>query len=258
MFFKEIEKIMDKLSGKIGFYYKDLTSGRTFGINENEGFIAASVIKLPILVAVLYEIEKGHLRKEDIIRLSPSDKVPGCGVLALMHSGLDVTIKDLCNLMIVISDNTATNMLIRLMGIERINSIMEELGLKTTKLNRLLFDYEEQKQGKENYFSPAEIGMLLEKIYRKALISEDICQETEEILKLQQINSKIPYLLPGNIEVAHKTGEDDGITHDVGIVYSAKPFILCFASNNADVVMVEEAIRRISLLCYEKSISCGE
>jgi beta-lactamase class A len=107
----------------------------------------------------------------------------------------------------------------------------------------------------ENYFSPSEIGDLLENIYRGKLISEDICEEVKEILKLQQINSKIPHLIPGDVEIAHKTGEDDGITHDVGIIFSEKPFILCCASNNTDVVLAEEAIRKISLLCYENSVS---
>jgi beta-lactamase class A len=254
MLFAEIEKIIDKLPGRIGVYYKDLTTGNLFKYNENEGFMAASVIKLPILIAVLNEIKVGKLRKDDVVRLSSSDKVPSCGALAYMHSGLDVTIKDLYNLMIILSDNTATNMLIRTLGIQKINSIIEELGMKTTKLNRQLFDSEEQKRGKENYFSPSEIGLLLEKVYKRSLISEDISKEVEDILKLQQINSKIPHLIPGNIEIAHKTGEDEGITHDVGIVFSENPFILCIAANNTNVVLAEEAMRKISLLCYENSL----
>ena len=156
--------------------------------------------------------------------------------------------------MIVLSDNTATNMLIRALGINNINPILNELGLITTKLNRLLFDYEKHKLGIENYFSPLEIGSILESVYKKNLISEDISLEIEEILKLQQINHKIPYLIPDEIQIAHKTGEDDGITNDVGIVYSKKPFILCFAGNDTDVVQAEDALRRISLLCYENSL----
>lgn len=254
MFFTEIEKIIDKLPGRIGVYYKDLTTGNLFEYNENQAFLAASVIKLPILTAVLSEINGGRLKKDEVLKLSTSDKVPSCGALAYMHSGLEVTIKDLCNLMIILSDNTATNMLIGTLGIQNINNIIEELGLKTTKLNRLLFDSEQQKLGKENYFSPAEIGLLLEQVYKRSLISEEASNEMEEILKLQQINSKIPFLIPENIEIAHKTGEDTGITHDVGIVFSKNPFILCFAANNTDVVLAEEAMRKVALLCYENSL----
>lgn len=254
MYFAKIQKIIEKLPGRIGVYYKDLSSGKSFGFNEKEGFLAASVIKLPILAVILNEIKKGHFRKDDILILKAADKVPGCGALFHMHNGLELTIKDLYNLMIVLSDNTATNMLIRALGINNINPILNELGLITTKLNRLLFDYEKHKLGIENYFSPLEIGAILESVYKKNLISEDISLEIEEILKLQQINHKIPYLIPDEIEIAHKTGEDDGITNDVGIVYSKKPFILCFAGNDTDMVQAEDALRRISLLCYENSL----
>lgn len=249
----EIKALISRLPGKIGLYYKNLSTGVTIGVNENDSFIAASVIKLPILVAVFHEISQGRLRRDDIIRLSSGDKVPSCGALNYMHSGLDVTIKDLCNLMIILSDNTATNMLIRALGIERANAVFAQYGLKSTKLNRLLFDHEEQKLGKENYFTPAEIGMLLEDIYNKQVVSEAVSDEILDTLKLQQLNAKIPYLLPKNIRVAHKTGEDSGTTHDVGIVFADTPFILCFASNNTDVIAAEEALRKIALLCCQDS-----
>lgn len=254
MFFTEIEKIIDKLPGRIGVYYKDLTTGNLFKYNEKVTFLAASIIKLPILAAALSEINEGRLRKDAVLKLSTSDKAPSCGALAYMHSGLEVTIKDLYNLMIILSDNTATNMLIRTLGIQNINDIFEKFGLKTTKLNRTLFDSKQQKMGKENYFSPAEIGLLLEKVYKRSLISEEASSEIEEILKHQQINSKIPYFIPENIEIAHKTGEDTGITHDVGIVFSKNPFILCFAANNTNVAIAEEAMREVALLCYENSL----
>jgi|SRR5690554_1651647 len=247
----KIEREIADVPGKIGVYYKNLDTGTSWGINEQESFIAASVIKLPILAVVFQEIHRGKIRRDDVLKLTTADKVPSCGALNLMHSGLDVTIKDLCNLMITISDNTATNMLIKTLGIEKLNAGFAELGLKHTQLNRLLFDQVEKKKGKENHFAPVEIGMLLERIYQRTLISEDLSREMEEILRLQQINSKMPHLLPSNIVVAHKTGEDNGITHDVGIVFGDNPYILCFASNNTDVVLAEAAIRKIALLCYK-------
>lgn len=249
----EIKKIMTNLPGKIGLYYQDLSTREAFGITEHEGFIAASVIKLPILIAVLNKIHKGELNKNDQVTMSALDKVPGCGALRHMHNDLVVTISDLCHLMIVLSDNTATNILIRLLGFDYINQIFTEIDFKTTKLNRLLFDYEKHLQGIENYFSPLEIGQLLEKIYKKTILTEELCDEVIDILKKQQINHKIPYLLPDHIEIAHKTGEDEGITHDVGLIFGKKPFILCFASNKTDVILAEAALRRIALICYEHS-----
>jgi beta-lactamase class A len=255
MIFSEIRKILDVLPGKIGVYYKDLRTGNTFSYNENEAFKAASVIKLPILAATLHRIKQGLLRKDDCIRLKAEDKVPSCGALSYMHSGLEVTIMDLCHLMIILSDNTATNMLINLLGMDNINSLMSELGLRSTRVNRLLFDVEGRKLGKENYYAPAEIGCLLEQIYTKKLISVDICEDIIEIMKQQQINHKIPYFISDEVEIAHKTGEDDGITHDVGIVYSKNPFILCFASNNTNVPQTEDALRKIAKQLYDHSLT---
>lgn len=253
MLLRKIKDILDELPGNIGVYYKDLVSGETFGYNEKEAFMAASVIKLPILVATLHRIKHGKLRKDDLIRLTTEDKVPSCGALNYMHSGLEVSIWDLCHLMIVISDNTATNMLIKHLGMDHINSLLDELGLKTTRVNRLLFDSESSKRGIQNYYSPVEIGSLLDRIYNKELISADVCEDIIDIMKQQQINHKIPHLLPEHVEIAHKTGEDSGITHDVGIIYSKKPFILCFASNKTNVPQAEGALSNIAKLLYDQS-----
>lgn len=250
----ELEPLIKQLTGNIGVYYQDLVTGNTFEYNATQPFIAASVIKLPILVAVFQEIEDGNLSRTDILTLTDADKVPSCGALNQMHSGLEITIMDLCKLMITLSDNTATNMLIRTLGIDKINTIIGAYGMEKTKLNRLLFDSQAQQRGLENYFSPAEIGALLEQLYSETVISKHVSREIVGILKEQKLNSKIPYLLPGNVAIAHKTGEDRGITHDVGIVYSDRPFILCFASNDTKVVPAEAAIKTIALHCYSMSI----
>lgn len=251
---EEIERIIDSLDGEIGIYYKNIITGETYGHNENEIFVAASVIKIPIMVELFKEINKGSISLEDKVKVKHEDKLPSSGALTYMHDGIEVTIKDLCTLMIILSDNTATNILIKKLGMENINETIKSIGLKNTKINRLLFDSEEQKKGKENYFAPYEIGVLLEQLYKGELISKEISKEMENILKLQKVNHKLPYLLPKNIQIAHKTGEDSGITHDVGIFYSEKPFILCFASNNTNVIKTENAMKEIALMCYNQSI----
>lgn len=249
-----LKELLDNVPGKVGFYYKDLVTGETIAFHENDSFIAASVIKIPVIIEILKQIEEGKLKESELVEVKKEYKVPSCGALTYMHDGLKVTIKDLYTLMIIHSDNTATNMLIRMAGMENINNTLRGLGLKSTTLNRLLFDTEEQKKGKENYITPFEIGYLLEKTYNKEIISESISEEIERVLKLQRLNHKIPYLLPKNIAIGHKTGEDDGITHDVGIIYSNRPFVFCFASNETDVVKAEEAMREMALICYEESI----
>ncbi|NLJ58731.1 MAG: serine hydrolase [Tissierellia bacterium] len=236
---------LEKVKGKAGFYYKNLVTKEEIGFNENETFSAASVIKLPILAVVFSEVAKGNAKLSDLITVKNSDKVPGCGALYSFTDEPTVDIQTLCNLLITISDNTATNVLIKHFTIEKISEEFIKLGLKDTKLKRLLFDSQASKKGIQNLFTPKEIGILLEQIYSRILINEKASEEILNILLQQQINHKIPGLLP-DIAIAHKTGEDDGITHDVGIVYADEPFVVCFASNETNVAEFEQLIREIS------------
>ena len=242
---------LNKAKGKIGFYYKNLVSKEEITFNENETFIAASVIKLPILAAVLSEVAKGNAKLSDSITVKNNDKVPGCGALYSFTDEPTVDIQTLCNLMITISDNTATNVLIKHFTIDKLSERFIEMGLKDTKLTRLLFDSEAKQKGLENLFTPKDIGILLEQIYKRTFVNEKVSDQILEILYQQQINHKIPSRLP-DLRIAHKTGEDDGITHDVGIVCADEPFVVCFASNGIDVHEFEKIIRDVS---YELSMS---
>lgn len=246
-------KILDSLKtaeGKVGFYYKNLINGKEISFNAKDTFLAASVIKLPILAEVFRQGALGKVELTEKLTVKNKDKVPSCGALNLFTDEPFVDIRTLCRLMIAISDNTATNVLINRFSIDGLNRGFKEIGFKDTKINRLLFDEEAQKQGKENVIVPKEIGLLLEEIYNNTFINEEISTEIEEILLEQQINHKIPGSLPENIRVAHKTGEDDGITNDVGIVYSEEPFVIVFASNYTNVPKFEDLIRKISYDLY--------
>ena len=152
--------------------------------------------------------------------------------------------------MIIISDNTATNMLINILGMDNINKTLEDLGAVKTKLNRLLFDSDASKKGIENYIAVEEMGMLLEKLYKDELISKEASKEMKRVMLEQQINHKIPFYI-SDIPIAHKTGEDDGITNDIGIVFAEKPFILCFAANEVNVPETERAYQDIAREAYK-------
>lgn len=250
MNFEGIKNIIDKLDGKVGFYFNDL-KGTSYGINENERFISASVIKIPVLIEVYKQYYNKKIGMDDILKINLKDKVPSEGAAAYMHDGAEVTVNDLCNFMIMLSDNFATNILANYVGIENINKTMDELGIKQTRMNRLLFDDEAENRGLHNYITPYEIGKLLEMMHKKELINEDASSSMLEKLKLQQVNYKIPYLLPEDTVIAHKTGDDPGITHDCGIVYVKNPYIICFASNETYVPDTDDAIRKISKLIYD-------
>lgn len=243
----EIISRLSSLPGDIGFYYKDLSTGESFGYRENDMFQAASVIKLPIYAVVMKLWAEGKLDLSEKLLCREEDKLPPCGALYFFTGDVEVDINTLCGLMITISDNTATNLLINRLGIDFLNEQFKEIGLKDSHIERLLFDAEGSARGLENRIVPAEMGDLLERIYRHSFISEEVSCRMEKVLLEQQINHKIPGYLPEGTPVAHKTGEDDGITNDVGVVYGEKPFVICFASNFTHVPAAERAIREISL-----------
>ena len=250
----DVKNSINDLDGKAGLYYYNLKDGSSYGINENESFIAASVIKIPVMIELFRECYGGKMNFSDTLLINEKEKAPEEGAIAYMHDGAEVTLQDLCNLMIILSDNTATNMLINHIGIDNINDAMAGLEIHTTMINRLLFDDEAEMEGKHNYISPKEIGILLKLMYDGELINKEASSKMLEILKLQQVNYKMPYLLPKDIKIAHKTGDDPGITHDMGIVFAKDPFIICFASNETYVPKADDFIRKAAKFFYEKQI----
>lgn len=253
---EEILNLLQSIDGKVGFYYKNLVSGETISYQEDETFEAASVIKIPVLIEAYRRIAEGSLDENLLFQVKREDKLPSCGALTYMHDGLEVTLKDLCTLMIILSDNTATNMLIKLLGMEHINATLNTYQVHKTKVNRLLFDSEQSAKGIQNYITPREIGKLLENMYQGSLISNKASKDMLTILENQQLNGKIPFFITDETIVAHKTGEDDGITHDVGIVFTKEPFVVCFCSNEVDVPSFEQVIQEISqrLICKQNEV----
>lgn len=250
---KNILSVLGQLPGRVGFYYQDLTTGESFGLNQQEEFLAASIIKLPVYAVIMKLAAEGKVNLAEKLLCCDKDKLPPCGALYFFTGELSVDIRTLCGLMISLSDNTATNLLLRRFGLDFFNAQFRQIGLKKTHLERLLFDGEAAKRGLENRIIPEEMGALLEQITRRLFVSETVSTEMEKLLLEQQINHKIPSYLPEGTPVAHKTGEDDGITNDVGVVFCDKPFILCFAYNGPDVPLAERTIRQLALDLYNRT-----
>ena len=244
---EKIQKIMESQQGHVGFYYKDLTTGEEFGYQENDQYKAASVIKLPIFMCVAKWIAEGKASWDDRIKVTHESKVPICGALTLFSDEPMVDLKTLCKLMISLSDNCATNLLITHFGIPAYKEEFQRLGLMDTVLARILFDPSPITGNLRNYIVPKEMGMLLEQVYRRTFINEEVSAFIEEVLLLQQINHKIPGYLNYTVEIAHKTGEDEDISLDVGIVFTEHPFILCFAGHDTNVGDWENVMRQLSL-----------
>ena len=250
---KAAREKLERLSGKISFYYHSLDSDDSVEYQADQPLMAASVIKLFVMTEAFARIEAGTLDPDAMVTVKRADCVPSCGALNYMHDNVQVTIMDLITLMIILSDNTATNAMIDLLGIDEINARIRSLGFEKTILKRKMFDSEKAALGLENYISAKEVGLLLEKMYCGTLISETASKKMIEILKNQRLNHKIPfYIKPmGGPAIAHKTGEDDGITHDCGIVFAEHPFVVCFCGNETDVTAYERAMAEIAVEIYK-------
>ena len=250
----KITSRLKNMKGDVSFYYKNLVTQETIKYNEEKPMLAASVIKLTVLLECFNQIKKDIISKDDIFITKEEDKVPSCGALNYMRENLKITLEDLYVLMIILSDNYATNILIDKLGIDNINKTIKEIGLKNTVLNRKMFDADKAALGLENYISAGDIAYLLEKMYNKELIDEKSSEEMINILKNQRLNGKVPFFLQSikpKVNIAHKTGEDTNITHDVGIVFAKEPFIVCFCGNNVNVPEYERLMQDITYDLYK-------
>ena len=242
---------MESIPGHIGFYYKNLATGYEFGVREGEVFGAASVIKLPLMMHILSEAAAGRMDMNEKLVVTDADKVPICGALTLFTGSVEADVRTLCRLMISISDNTATNKLIRHATIPGAAAGFEKMGLKKTRLTRCLFDREASQAGLQNVICPEEMGMILEKLYRNELVSPEVSKEAMDMLLLQQVDHKLNGKICGEVSIAHKTGEDDELSNDVGIVFANQPFVICFAGHDTDVYRWEDLMRRGTYELYK-------
>ena len=246
-----IAEQMTKIPGHLGFYYKNLVTGEVFGVREEEIFGAASVIKLPLFLHILSECHAGRMCMDEKLLVTEEDKVPICGALTLFTGEVEADVRTLCRLMISISDNTATNRLIRHATLEGAAAGLRAMGLEKTQLKRLLFDSEASAAGLQNVICPREMGMLLEQLYRGTFVSPAVSQEALDVLLLQQVDHKLNGRICGEVSIAHKTGEDDQLSNDVGIVYAKQPFVICFAGHDTDVYAWEDLMRRGTYALYQ-------
>lgn len=247
-YFENLENRLKQMPGQISMYYRDLTTDSSYSYQADLPLIAASVIKLPMMIALFRMVQEGKADWSETFTVAPSVKVPSCGALTYMHDGLEITLRDLCTLMIILSDNTATNMIFDRIGCDYVNETLRMLGCKTTTLRRKMFDAASSAKGIQNHITATEIGLLLERLAKGHCISPKADAEMIKILLNQRLNGKIPFYLGAKgIQTAHKTGEDSGTTHDVAIVYADHPFILCFASNDTDVPLFERLMQDVAL-----------
>ena len=215
--------------GTVAIAVKHLDTGESYALNADEPLPIASLIKFPVMVEVYYQVQEGQVRMSDMITLSKDDKVPGSGILTQHFSpGASFCLRDAVRLMIVYSDNTATNLVLDQIGIPSTAKRMEALGLPNTKIHSKSFRRdtsafpERSKKFGLGSTTANEMVRLLTMLHQGKLVSPEACRDMLETMKQCDDKDKFPRFLPPGTTVAFKTGSVNASRTSAGIIYVPK------------------------------------
>lgn len=238
---------------KVGITFIDLKTGWQFNLNGSKEFPAASVVKVAVMTCAYHLAESGKLDLEEKIKFKESDKVGGAGVLRWMKAGNFHTIRNLIRLMIVLSDNTATKILVDHLGPPTINEYLRSMGLFSTRIADSTM-LKEPPEANINISTPSDTAQLFLKIAKAEGFSIPSQKETLTLMRNQRYRWGIPRGLPARIIVANKTGHLEGILNDAGIIYTNQgTYVLAIFTQ--DFKRLREArllINEISRITYEE------
>lgn len=233
----DLHRMASDYPGVMGIFVKDLTSGQTFAVNANTIFPQASSIKIPLLIELMRQAQSGKIDLRTRVEIHRAGLVGGSGVLQFFsEGGSSLSIHDLAVLMVVLSDNSATNLLIDRVGMDNVNSMLDALGLHSTRLARKMMDIPAEQAGRENRSTPREMATLLEQLYAGKLLDAEHTKATLEILEYPK-DSPLRAGVPDTITVAEKPGSLNGAQCDSGIVLlDGRPYVISVmtAYNRAD------------------------
>lgn len=259
---REIYQRISQLDGIVGLYVESLDSGEIFEVNPNHVFCSASIIKIPILALLLKDVEAGKLKLENTVSIPPHNRTDGTGILSKLDDYYAPTLETLAMLMIILSDNTATNQIVDLVGLERITQFCQELGYENTRCERRQMDMKAIEEGRNNYTCAGEIGRMLSKIAHEELVSPFVSRKIHEFMSKQMCCNKLPSRIPAvpcfwpdqdritikpeMVLVANKTGDFYRVEHDVGIFTLPDGVEYIIAMLTGDVQDAKEAIATIA------------
>lgn len=247
-----IHSIDQNLDGVMGVAIEDLTTGDHIFLRENEVFAQASSIKIAVLAELYRQAQQGKLKLTDVYTVQTADLVPDSDIMGGLTPGVTrITLRDLATMMVAVSDNSATNVLIDRVGMDKVNALLDSLSLPHTRLRRKMMDLQAAKEGRENISTPREMLTLLGALCKGKVLNQD---STADFFKMLSTNksSWIPRDLPADVRVANKPGSLEGVRNDSGIVFvEGRPYVICvmttFLRNERDG---EDAISKISLAAW--------
>jgi beta-lactamase class A len=195
-------------------------TGKRFLHNSSRRFVAASTVKIAIMIELFRQVDAGHLSLDTVYRLRPADKATGSGVVAGLHDGIELTLNDLAYLMMSISDNSSTNILIELVGQERVNATMRDLGMAGSTLGRRMRGSHVDPKEQENWAVPDDYARAIGALIEGSAASAGSCARMLALLEGQQNDRRIARHLPrmNRPRWGSKTGSLPGVANDVGFV----------------------------------------
>lgn len=248
----ELEEIAREADGVLGIHAIDLTSGRTFGVRDTLIFPQGSAIKIAILLELYRRAESGDLRLRDRLPVRASDRTGGSSMLVdFTDGGSELALRDLAMFMIRISDNTATNMLIDRLGMDRVNLTMRELGFPAIKLQRKMIRPQESVKGNENIATPRAAARLVARIHKCDIpIAKPACEDMRALLAIPKAGS-LPDPLPANLRIEWKPGGITGVETFWGVVaVPGRPYAIA-AMLNYGGDSTSRDLKRVSAAAYQ-------
>jgi beta-lactamase class A len=253
-----VSGVEQQLDGVLGVAILDLTTGRQLLVHPDEVFAQASSIKIAVLAELYHQAEQsadgttGKARLTDQYIVRASDLVPDSNIMGGLTPGVTgLTNRDLATIMVAVSDNSATNVLIDRVGMDNVAGLMQRLGLSYTQLRRKMMDLKAAAEGRENTSTPREMMLLLEQLYRGKVIRQPLLEDFFTVLATPK-ESWLPRNLPEDLRIANKPGALEAVRNDSGIVFlKNRPYIICVMTTYlANERAGEDAITHISAAAY--------
>lgn len=248
-----VDEIVRVTNGVVGVSIIDLKSGERFGINDSLVFPQGSAIKIPVLIELYRQADAGIIKLDERVAVRVADQVAGSGVAQYFTEGQSLlSLHDLAVLMIVLSDNAATNVLIGKVGMPAVNATMASMKLPSIKLQRLMIRARESAVGSENIATPAQAAELMRRIHTCELpMTKAHCDELRRILEISK-SGAFPASVPRGVRVAWKPGTVEGVETSWGLfALPGNPYVVTAMVNYSDEAAGQAALRQIADAAYE-------
>jgi beta-lactamase class A len=250
---KSVLDVDHGLDGVMGVAIVDLADGHKYTLRGDEVFPQASSIKICVLTELYRQVQQGKLKLTDLYTVNAADLVQDSDIMGGLTPGVTrITLRDLATMMVAVSDNSATNVLIDRVGMDKVNAFLNAQGLLQTRLRRKMMDLKAAAEGRENISTPNEMSKLLQALYRGEILNKEMTADFFKVLRTHK-DSWIPRNLPEDLKIANKPGSLEGVRNDSGVIFVDKrPYILCvmttYLRRERDG---EEAISNISLAAWQ-------